>query len=168
MVSNRYLSSVVSCRSHWGPSIHRSQWGVKEDHALVACSWKWRVRNRVIPELLTMRYGALISKATHDGPAPAAVDFDRSFRQKMTLKVTERVRVAAANWHAKDDFMDSEEEEVGQEADTLGQPLSPQSTTTQAEEVEEVDDFDIGFDDTVQSLAEYARGRLAESHQGGS
>ena len=66
IVSNRFLSSVVSCRTHWAPSMHRSQWSIREDHALVACSWKWRVKSIDIPE--KPDNSALISKSSGDGP----------------------------------------------------------------------------------------------------
>ena len=41
---------VTGCRSRWGPSIHRSRWGIREDHALVCCEWKWRLRQIDLPE----------------------------------------------------------------------------------------------------------------------
>ena len=44
MVSTRWKSCVTSCRSRWGPSIRRSLHGVKSDHALVECEFKWRIR----------------------------------------------------------------------------------------------------------------------------
>ena len=39
LVSQRWKSCVTSCCSDWAPSIHRSRWGQKEDHALVKSTW---------------------------------------------------------------------------------------------------------------------------------
>ena len=45
LVSNRWRSSVTSCKSRWGPSVHRSISGKRSDHALLECTWKWRMRH---------------------------------------------------------------------------------------------------------------------------
>ena len=45
LVSTRWKSCVTQCRAKWGPSIHRDRHGEKNDHALVECQWKWRIRN---------------------------------------------------------------------------------------------------------------------------
>ena len=44
LVSTRWKSCVVNCRTRWQPSIHRDIHGEKNDHALVQCTWKWRIR----------------------------------------------------------------------------------------------------------------------------
>ena len=44
LVSTRWKSCVTQCRTKWGPSIHRDRHGEKNDHALVECRWKWRIR----------------------------------------------------------------------------------------------------------------------------
>jgi hypothetical protein len=44
LVSNRWRSSVTNCSPRWEPSVHRSLSGKRSDHALVECSWKWRLR----------------------------------------------------------------------------------------------------------------------------
>ena len=44
LVSTRWISCVTHCKPRWGPSIHRSIHGEKNDHALVECTWSWRVR----------------------------------------------------------------------------------------------------------------------------
>lgn len=44
LVSNRWKSSIESSTVKWGPSIHRNRTG-KSDHALVDCTWKWRIRS---------------------------------------------------------------------------------------------------------------------------
>ena len=44
LVSHRWLSCITDCRSDWAPSIQRSKWGLKEDHAMVRSTWKWRLR----------------------------------------------------------------------------------------------------------------------------
>ena len=44
LVSNRWRSSVTDCRPDWAPSIHRSISGKRSDHALLSCTWKWRIR----------------------------------------------------------------------------------------------------------------------------
>ena len=44
MVSSRWKSCVRSCAPKWGPSMHRNIHGQKGDHALLACTWQWRMR----------------------------------------------------------------------------------------------------------------------------
>ena len=44
IISQRWKSCVTNCSTDWSPSIHRSRWGIREDHALVKCTWKWRLR----------------------------------------------------------------------------------------------------------------------------
>ena len=44
LVSTRWKSSVTSCRPKWGPAMHRDLHGHKNDHALVECVWRWRMR----------------------------------------------------------------------------------------------------------------------------
>ena len=44
LVSTRWKSCVVNCSTRWQPSIHRDIHGEKNDHALVQCTWKWRIR----------------------------------------------------------------------------------------------------------------------------
>ena len=36
---------IQNCRTRWGPSIHRDLHGENNDHALLECVWKWRIRN---------------------------------------------------------------------------------------------------------------------------
>jgi hypothetical protein len=45
LVSTRWKSCVVHCKPKWGPSIHRDLHGERNDHALVECQWKWRIRS---------------------------------------------------------------------------------------------------------------------------
>ena len=44
LVSSRWQSCVRSCEPKWGPSMHRNIHGHKGDHALLACTWNWRIR----------------------------------------------------------------------------------------------------------------------------
>ena len=44
LVSARWKSSLTDCRPRWGPSIHRSITGQASDHALLHCTWKWKLR----------------------------------------------------------------------------------------------------------------------------
>lgn len=44
MVSSRWKSSIQSCRTRWQPAMHRDIHGEKNDHTLVECIWKWRMR----------------------------------------------------------------------------------------------------------------------------
>ena len=44
-ISKRWLSSIEKCKVRWGPSIHRSAHGRKSDHALLSCTFKWRIRS---------------------------------------------------------------------------------------------------------------------------
>ena len=45
LVSTRWKSCIQNCRTRWAPSIHRDLHGEKNDHALLECVWKWRIRN---------------------------------------------------------------------------------------------------------------------------
>ena len=45
LVSNRWLTSVQDASVKWGPSEHRNIQG-RADHALVCCSWLWRLQTR--------------------------------------------------------------------------------------------------------------------------
>ena len=49
LVSRRWKSSVTNCKVDWEPSVHKSKWNTREDHALVACEWKWRIREVTLP-----------------------------------------------------------------------------------------------------------------------
>lgn len=42
-VSNRWCSSVIGSKVKWASSIHRN-YGGKADHAMVMCTWSWRLR----------------------------------------------------------------------------------------------------------------------------
>ena len=44
LISARRKSCIQQCKPLWGPSIHRDRHGFKNDHALVKCTWKWRLR----------------------------------------------------------------------------------------------------------------------------
>ena len=44
LVSTRWKSCIRSCRTRWGPSMHRDLHGEKNDHALLECVWNWRIR----------------------------------------------------------------------------------------------------------------------------
>ena len=57
LVSNRWKSSIMDCKTRWGPSIHRSITGRKSDHALLECTWKWRMRmkkSKSVPDFTTL------------------------------------------------------------------------------------------------------------------
>ena len=40
---------MTKCRTRWGPAIDRDLHGEKNDHALVECSWTWRIRTHKSP-----------------------------------------------------------------------------------------------------------------------
>ena len=61
LVSNRWRSSVTSCRPRWGPSVHRSISGKRSDHSLLECSWKWRMRtikSAPVPDFSVLQGGS--------------------------------------------------------------------------------------------------------------
>ena len=103
LVSHRWLSSVTECRSDWAPSIQRSKWGIKEDHALVRCTWKWRLRN--VDPTAGADYSALAIPNTD-----YAAKFDKEFR-RYYLEAEDFIVPPACIWHAQDDFIDSEASE---------------------------------------------------------
>ena len=45
LISNRWKSCVKNCRPRWGPAMHRDRHGHKNDHALVECTWRWRLKS---------------------------------------------------------------------------------------------------------------------------
>ena len=58
LISSRWRSSVLQCRPRWGPSIHRSITGKPSDHALLECTWKWRMRlikSNPVPDYSVLR-----------------------------------------------------------------------------------------------------------------
>ena len=44
LVSRRHKSCVTQCRPRWEPSRHRDLHDHRNDHALLECIWKWRLR----------------------------------------------------------------------------------------------------------------------------
>ena len=46
LVSTRWKSCITSCGPRWEPAIHRDLHGERNDHALVACKWTWRIRTK--------------------------------------------------------------------------------------------------------------------------
>ena len=44
LISTRWKSCVQQCRTRWGPAIYRDLHGEKNDHALLECTWTWRIR----------------------------------------------------------------------------------------------------------------------------
>ena len=60
LVSNRWRSSVTGCKTRWGPSVHRSVTGKRSDHALLECTWKWRlkiVKSEPVPDYSVLQNG---------------------------------------------------------------------------------------------------------------
>ena len=119
LVSNRWKSSITDCRARWGPSIHRSKWGIREDHALVSCKWKWRLRDMRLP-------GRMDFSALAIAPS-VATKFNTEFKKQIaklhqsnTSTRKEALILYDRNgepfevpegYTALDDFMDSEDED---------------------------------------------------------
>ena len=65
MVSRRWATSIENCRVRWGPSIHRNVHGVKSDHALLSCTWKWKIRT--FKKQLSKDYDMLLTQYDDEG-----------------------------------------------------------------------------------------------------
>ena len=69
-------------QSAMGPSIHRSRWGIKEDHALVSCTWKWRLREVDVPARLD--YSSLLT-GTSPWRESVAGKLNEEFKTQLNL-----------------------------------------------------------------------------------
>ena len=85
LVSTRWRSNITSCEPKWGPAIHRDIHGERNDHALVECKWKWRLR--VTKQKECKDYGCLYSVHTDtDGnpiPNPKMQEFEKTIMQQL-------------------------------------------------------------------------------------
>ena len=84
LVSNRWRSSVTDCRPCWAPSIHRSITGKRSDHALLGCSWKWRMRvvkKEAVPDFSVLR--SVITKQGQESPNSHAQEFQQAVTENL-------------------------------------------------------------------------------------
>ena len=142
-LNKRDLSSVASCRTHWAPSTHRSQWSVREDHALVTCSWKWRVRCRDIPE----KPGSLWCDDQQEWrwrPRPLCCRFRQFLQAENGLK--NRIETSSSSRE-----LACQRRLYGERG--RGRDRQPRPTTVTT--VNNEDDLELEFDDSIQSLTEY-------------
>jgi hypothetical protein len=77
LVSKRWVSSVEDCKVCWGPSIHRDLHGHKNDHALLSCRWRWRIRTH---KPKPAKDFSLLSK---DGDKAIKAKFDEAVATKL-------------------------------------------------------------------------------------
>ena len=126
LVSHRWKSSIIDCKTRWGPSIHRSRWGIREDHALVCDNFKWRIRDIALPERRDFSTLALPETTNANGQSTcAAKRFNVEFKKQLLLqqegndksnnlilyyKDGEPFEVPRG-YTALDDFYDSEDED---------------------------------------------------------
>ena len=85
LVSNRWRSSVTGSRTRWGPSIHRSITGKRSDHALLECTWKWRLRKvktESSPDFSVLQ-GEIIDEDGNSVPNKQAQAFQLSVQSKL-------------------------------------------------------------------------------------
>ena len=89
LVSNRWRSSVTQSKVRWGPSVHRSLSGKRSDHALVECTWKWRMRHvkpEPSPDFSVMQDG-ITDKKGNSGPNKQAQAFQATVTAKLKTLV---------------------------------------------------------------------------------
>jgi len=78
-VSRRWKSSVRACKVSWAPSIHRNLYGEKDDHGLLASTWKWRIRT-IKPK--KVKDFSAFNNATSNPDILAT--FNKTVKQKLT------------------------------------------------------------------------------------
>ena len=86
IVSNRWKSSINDCRPRWGPSIHRSLDGEKGDHALVGCTWKWRLR--MVKSEPVRDFSLLIHKGKDENGEPIGNEHLTKFEAEIEKQLT--------------------------------------------------------------------------------
>ena len=101
-VSNRWRSSVIDARVRWGPSMHRNIKG-KDDHALVSCTWSWRLR--AVKPNKGVDWSALRTLKNHDadtnpangkgGPFPVKVGLLQDVDAKASHETTAMTTTSA-------------------------------------------------------------------------
>ena len=82
LVSTRWKSCVRKCEPKWGPSMHRNVHGQKGDHALLACTWKWRLRTE--KKKPVKDFSCLGQGPDESGQQPTTLrDFDVAVQSKL-------------------------------------------------------------------------------------
>ena len=86
LISNRRKSCVTNCRPRWAPSRHRDLHGHSNDHALLECTWRWRLRK--VKTNPVRDYTPLYAPPTvdeHGNPVANALltTFETSLRDKL-------------------------------------------------------------------------------------
>ena len=76
-VSRRWVSCVRQCAVRWAPAKHRNLHGDKDDHGLLASTWKWRIRT------------AKISPTKDFNKLSSSKDILSSFSKAVTAKLDE-------------------------------------------------------------------------------
>jgi hypothetical protein len=87
MVSARRVSCVTQCRPKWGPSKHRDLHGHKNDHALVECTWRWRLK-AVRPQPVK-DYDCLYEQKADDDGNPIKNEMLQAFEDELEHKLGE-------------------------------------------------------------------------------
>ena len=117
LVSQRWKSAVIDCKTDWKPSIHRSKWGIKQDHALLSCKWKWKVRTLDVPDRLD--YSELARKPDPNMATPSTAQiFNTNFVRN--LMDNDHSFNVPPNHLAMDDYYDSEDEDFQPNLRILG------------------------------------------------
>ena len=99
IVSSRWKSCVVNCRTRWQPAIHRDIHGERNDHALVHCIWKWRLRVTKSKPCKDLNYLFSQKKDEHGNPVSKArmATFETAVEDKL-----EQLNFSASNDNATD------------------------------------------------------------------
>ena len=90
LVSARRKSCVLQCRPKWGPSMHRNKHGQRDDHALVECSWKWRLRKvktRPTRDFSVLYADKCTDVAGNTTPNTTLTEFDKAMSAKLPLTI---------------------------------------------------------------------------------
>ena len=78
---------MEDCKVRWGPSIHRDLHGHKNDHALLSCRFKWRIRTHKSKP--AKDFTALATTYDDRGKAIHNNEVKQKFEQVMTEKLDE-------------------------------------------------------------------------------
>ena len=84
-VSRRWKTCVRKCAVDWAPSRHRNLHGDKDDHGLLASTWRWRIRS--VKQTLAKDFSALMVTTldSNGGPIPNAtlMAFDKAVKHNI-------------------------------------------------------------------------------------
>ena len=87
LVSTRWKSNITDCKPQWKHAMHRDKYGERNDHALLECCWKWRIRvNKSTP---CKDFEALYDTPTDENGDPIENVVRTKFDEALDTKLAE-------------------------------------------------------------------------------